>query len=1233
MSVSEREKMHYDLLDALYTARKQVEYLEAAPAHNAAFLGTGVERENQIGTAAPKSAAIPDALVRYLDLVEPETDISDYIGREGHDESRPRLGPDAPASLRPKTEPGVSPLVGQLALGHPSDAITFGPPRPAPQQADPASEDISPGISPASPARPSASQGAGVRAVLDGDALPPVDSGQHWQDALSMDEIPMKGFAAGAAPERRPAPPAAPAGGERPSGAALPQARAPEPGAPLAVNPAARPSPRLPASRPPPPSAGGAFSGKEPRMPCDALNDDECSRSCLALQAINEGIWDWNVRTGAVYRSSRWLEIIGPPPEGVSFQDALGELVFFIHPADAEHVRARLEELLEGRACRVFKTVRFQRGEGWGWGILRAVSLRRDERTLRITAVLADITAQREAEIALRASDEKFRALAEDSPDVIGRFDRDGTILYASPNVARYSPLAPEEIVGRKLDQFDLSGEADIIADKVGQVFTSGQPVQAELVLFSPLVGEFVTDCRFWPEFGVDGEVVSVSVQARDMTHARRLAENYYALFNNMDDGFILFEHLPGWEGGPPRYSADEFALVVMNPAFSRMFKVGELEHLIGVRASELLGDDADQWAACLGGVLTGEKSVMQPLSSGISPGEYDVSAYSPEQGRVACIVKDVTELHRIEQEIRLNEARLAALHRLSHMDAAPEDRVVRYCLEQAVKLTGSSLGYLFVSGIHESDSGHLYWSHEVQSRHGGESLPDSADGMPWRRDQDCRVIRGPEVVNVVEGGFSSVFGGSVEVSRYMLAPVTEEGRIACMAGVANKKDPYTPSDLRQLELFINGIWFHLRRRWSVQSLRNAKDAAEAASKAKNEFLANVSHELRTPLNGILGLLQVLQQSRLTEEQMECVNTAAFSGRSLLRIISDILDFSRIEAGIFELSAQVFDFSATVRSALGMFIPLADHGQIRFTLHLDKRIPKLLVGDDARLRQIIINLVGNAFKFTQQGEISVECSPLPFCRKDRRCIYLVVRDTGIGIPEAKLQDIFKAFTQLDGSSTRRYPGTGLGLAIVQRLVHLMEGTLAVESSPGGGTAIHCSLPFAEPSQPDLRTMAIAVPPQSVEPLDLLVVEDDQVNQFTLRTLLKKIGHSAVCVNDGKQAIEALSLRHFDAVVTDIQMPIMDGMEMTRRIRQGDTWDVEITPDVIELLGLKPDAVETRRAIPKDIPIIALTAHAMEGDKERFLGMGMDYYLAKPVIAAELAGILAHFSSLLHARKE
>lgn len=410
-----------------------------------------------------------------------------------------------------------------------------------------------------------------------------------------------------------------------------------------------------------------------------------------------------------------------------------------------------------------------------------------------------------------------------------------------------------------------------------------------------------------------------------------------------------------------------------------------------------------------------------------------------------------------------------------------------------------------------------------------------------------------------------------------------------------------------------------------MHALEKAKAMAETANRTKDEFLANVSHELRTPLNGVIGMLQLLQLSSLSEEQREYVRIAGLSGQALLRIIADILDFSRMESGRMELRDGIFDLRETLLSTMSLFISQARSKGLEVTVSIDESLPAALVGDDARVRQIVFNLVGNALKFTKQGGIGLECSLLPHTTRDKAWVYIAVRDTGMGMPPQMHGAIFDPFTQLDSSSTREHSGTGLGLVIVKRLVRMMDGTLAVESEEGEGTTIHCSLPFARADRrvADRMRRRPSFAGQRQQRLDVLVAEDDPVGRFALSAFLLRAGHRAVCVESGLQALEAAQLHAFDCLITDIQLPVMDGLEITRRIRQGHFSGITPSREVADAVrNAVPEASATARlAVPRDLPVIALTAHAMSGDREYFLSMGMDMYLAKPIIMEELYAVL------------
>ncbi|NDY55404.1 response regulator [Desulfovibrio sulfodismutans] len=395
--------------------------------------------------------------------------------------------------------------------------------------------------------------------------------------------------------------------------------------------------------------------------------------------------------------------------------------------------------------------------------------------------------------------------------------------------------------------------------------------------------------------------------------------------------------------------------------------------------------------------------------------------------------------------------------------------------------------------------------------------------------------------------------------------------------------------------------WDITERRQALAALIKAKEAAEAANHAKSEFLANMSHEIRTPLNGILGMLQLLRLTALSHEQQDYVEVAIQSGRRLTSLLSDILDLSRIEAGRLVVQDGVFETAKLKKAALEVFaLTLADKG-LGMDFVISGDMPPEVVGDEARLRQILFNLVGNAIKFTDAGRVLVELSPLTAADASARFVALLtVQDTGIGIPGDVIKMIFEPFSQAEGAYTRRFQGAGLGLSIVKNLVRLLGGSICVDTEPGQGSTFYVSLPLRLPPG---RNEELAATPQPDPPAAtrrksgtprILIVEDVDSNRRALTVMLEKFGMRPDGAANGQEALAALAENDYDAVLMDVQMPVMDGVEATRRIRDGQ-------------------AGQDKAAVP----IIALTAYAMSGDREKFLGAGMDDYLAKPVSLQEL----------------
>ena len=378
--------------------------------------------------------------------------------------------------------------------------------------------------------------------------------------------------------------------------------------------------------------------------------------------------------------------------------------------------------------------------------------------------------------------------------------------------------------------------------------------------------------------------------------------------------------------------------------------------------------------------------------------------------------------------------------------------------------------------------------------------------------------------------------------------------------------------------------------------LRKAKDAAEAANAAKSEFLANMSHEIRTPLNGILGILHLLGSMNLSDEHVRLVHMAADSAGRLTSLLTDLLDLSKIESGKLAVVRRLFDLSELRDAVAGLFALAAREKGVELRFAVAPDMPPRLVGDESRLRQVLFNLVGNAVKFTSSGFVQVEASLLPHGEGRRRVLFCV-EDSGPGIPDERAEDIFNPFVQGEDSFVRHHQGAGLGLAIVRRLMELMGGCLCVDSSPEG-TTVCFSLPLDQAE--DVRSIGEVqrACERPLRSLRVLLVEDDPVSMFAAGRVLEKAGHEVVSATDGAQAVAKLRGGDFDLVLMDVQLPVMDGVQATALIRSDPS------------LGAK-----------SRVPVIAMTAYAMSGDRDRFLAAGMDDYIAKPMSMPELLAVL------------
>jgi PAS domain S-box-containing protein len=417
------------------------------------------------------------------------------------------------------------------------------------------------------------------------------------------------------------------------------------------------------------------------------------------------------------------------------------------------------------------------------------------------------------------------------------------------------------------------------------------------------------------------------------------------------------------------------------------------------------------------------------------------------------------------------------------------------------------------------------------------------------------------------------------------------------------------PIDLQKKHYIVASITDKSDRR-RAEEAAEARDKAIQESRLKSAFVANISHELRTPLSGIIGMNELLMSSKLDDEQRSLAQTISDSAHSLLTIINDLLDLSKIEAGKTTLRIIPFSPIALVQEALRLFADAARSKKLALTSQLDHSIPDYVLGDPDRIRQILLNLLGNAIKFTEQGSITMQLKLIAE-KENEVTLLFIVQDTGIGIAKEDLPLLFRPFTQLDSTAKRRFGGTGLGLSVSRTLVELMGGELSVESEQGVGSTFSFAVTLKKLAVPKVELnnnvplSSINEPKQIAEKVSVLVVEDNHTLQELAVKQLSMIGYDAKAVFTGQQAVDAVREDPFDLIFMDCNLPEMDGFEATRVIRQ-------------------IDALRNRHTF-----IIAMTAAAMSGDKEKCFAAGMDDYLTKPVTLSNLREHLSKWQKINH----
>jgi PAS domain S-box-containing protein len=815
-----------------------------------------------------------------------------------------------------------------------------------------------------------------------------------------------------------------------------------------------------------------------------------------------------------------------------------------------------------------------------------------------ITAVLRDLTPLKRHEAKLRESESRFRLLADNATDMVYRQKQDGTFVYVSPACKLLFGYEPEDLQGRV--SYDLVHPDDIAWLKESHL----QVIQG--------VGLFTTSFRLrrkndsyvWVETtsrkipsAADEGTYELLCATRDISERKKIEE---ALRHGEERFRALVEN--GW---------DAILLVDLQRTIS--YASPSLTNILGYSLEEIrdqnysrfcdpetVGEAQGVIAHCLGSPgIDCRFQIRARHKDGSSRYLEGVICNRLEDAHIQAVVanfRDITERRMVEEALKESEA----MHR-SMVSALEEGLVLQDADGAIVTWNASAERILGLSS--DQLRGRTFLNPSWQAVH------EDGSAFPGNEHPTSYTSRTGRPQSNVIMGVHRPDGSLVWLSINSRALV-HEGQNKPHAVVATFHD-------------IS------RRKEVEEELRRAKETAEAASRAKSEFLANVSHEIRTPLNGIMGMTELMLDGTLDAEQREYVEIVKSSSQSLLTVINDILDFSKIEAGKLDFQPVGFNLCENLEEMFKALMIRAQAKNLDLVCQMSSDVPDALVGDVGRLRQVLLNLVGNAIKFTERGRVVVNVkilsteaalpqenalASMPPC--SFAMFHFTVTDTGIGIPAEKQQVIFSAFEQVDGSTTRKYGGTGLGLAISARLVAMMGGRIWLESFQGKGSTFHFTARFGvnnqvneivdwdAPARTNQASNGKANGESMKNPssgLRILLAEDNAVNQEVTMRLLAKRGHEVVVTGNGEDALAALQASSFDLALMDVQMPGMGGFEAVARIRAAE-------------------AGTGRR-----LPIVALTAHALAGDRERCLEAGMDAYLPKPVQAAALFQLVEQFT--------
>ncbi|WP_295454581.1 PAS domain-containing protein [uncultured Thiodictyon sp.] len=908
-----------------------------------------------------------------------------------------------------------------------------------------------------------------------------------------------------------------------------------------------------------------------------ALHQSE-ERFRYAMEATSDGIWDWNVATGTVYYSPGYARMLGYAQDELAPQ--MDTWLDLLHPEERAGVLVRAQHPLENSGYRELEFRMRTKAGGYRWVLSRGKVIERaaDGTPRRVVGTHLDITERKETELELC----RYRQIVEASTEKLFFLDRDLRYQVVNPAYAAMYHCNPEALRGRAMAQIAPPAIWAQVQPHL-EAALAGEPQHFQMEATYPDGYTWYLEAQHQP-FWEDGRVQGIVTSLHDLTRMRAVQAALEAEQAHLEARVaertaqlqIVAERLQ------LATEAGGIGVFDMDMTTGQIVWDAKLRAVYGVPQAppEL------SWQAWLEWVAPEHRGVLQDSFARILRGEETTF-----QGVVLVHCPDGQDRYIASRARFLEGTGGASRHLVGiNWDVTAERQAVAALAASEAKARAVIDASPVPLAIAD-ESGPVRYLNAAFVQTFGYTLEDIPTMDDWRR------LAYPDPVERAR---------ILRQRQERMAQVAREGGTCEPLEVSVRRKDGTVRTVITRATLLGGEE-RLNTLYDITDLKQAQTAAEQAARAKSDFLAHMSHEIRTPLNGVLGLAQVLSLTALDPDQRALLEKMRTAGRSLLAILNDILDLSKIEAGRLSLEARPFDLVALLAAIGDLLGPTARDKGLTLTMAVPPEVTGGLLGDPVRLEQVLVNLIGNAIKFTDHGEVRLRIDPLEVTAAGVR-LRFEVTDTGIGMTPAARAGIFAPFTQADASITRRFGGTGLGLSICKRLVELMGGEIGAESQEGLGSTFWVEVPFARTAQPlPLPSAPTPAPTSAQVPagprlagLHLLVVDDGAMNRLVAERMLAMEGARTTLAVDGQAALDCLRAepQDFDAVLMDMQMPVVDGLTATRLIRTE--------------LGLT------------DLPIIALTAGVLPAQQEAALASGMNAVLTKPLDLERMVALVAQW---------